>query len=77
MTIDSFRMLQHKLFTYLKNKTLVACVENIELWWIMGEQKLSDENQRFDWIKSINWYLLVNIGWLTDIDLLDSMIWLA
>ena len=54
MTIDSFRMLQHKLFTYLKNKTLVACVENIELLWIMGEQKLSDENQRFDWIKSIN-----------------------
>ena len=40
-------------------------------------KKLSDENQRFDWIKSIPWYQLVNIGWLADIDLFDLMIWLA
>ena len=37
-------------------------------------KKLSDENQRFDWIKSIHGYRLVNIGWLADINLFDSMI---
>ena len=44
-------------------------------YWIMmdyGKQKLSDENQRFDWIKSIHWYRLVDIGWIADINLLDS-----
>ena len=25
-------------------------------------KKLSDENQRFDWIKLIHWYRLINIG---------------
>ena len=25
-------------------------------------KKLSDENQHFDWIKSIHWYRLVNTG---------------
>ena len=37
-------------------------------------RKLLNENQRFDWIKSIHWYRLVNIGWLADIDLSDSML---
>ena len=37
---------------------------------------LLDENRRFGWIKSIYWYRLVNIGWVADIDLFDSMIWL-
>ena len=36
-------------------------------------KKLSDENQRFDWIKSIHWYQLVNIGRLADIDWFDLM----
>ena len=38
-------------------------------YWIMmnyGEKKFSDENQRSDSIKSINWYRLVNIGWIAD-----------
>ena len=39
-------------------------------------KKLSDENQWFNWIKSIHWCRLVNIGWLADIDLFKSMIWL-
>ena len=38
---------------------------------------LSDENQRFNWIKSIYWYRLINIGWLADIDLYELMIWLV
>ena len=67
-------MLQHKPFIYLNNKTLPTFVENIGLW---ENKKLSDENQRFNWIKSIHWYGLVNIGWLADIDLFDSMIWLV
>ena len=32
-------------------------------------KKFSDENQCFDWIKSIYWYRLVNNGWLADISL--------
>ena len=40
-------------------------------------EKLSDENQRFYWIKSIHWHRLVNIDSLADIDLSGSMIWLA
>ena len=40
-------------------------------------KKLSDKSQRFDWIKSIHYYQLVNIGWLADIGLFDSMIWLS
>ena len=37
-------------------------------------KKLPDENQRFDWIKSIPGYRLVNIGWLVDINLFDLMV---
>ena len=37
-------------------------------------RKFSDENQRFDWIKSIHLYRLDNIGLLVDIDLFNSMI---
>ena len=40
-------------------------------------KKFSNEYQRFDWIKLINWCQFANIGWLADIDLFDSMIWLA
>ena len=40
-------------------------------------KKFSNEYQRFDWIKLINWCQFVNIGWLADIDLFDSMIWLV
>ena len=37
-------------------------------------KELPDENQRFDWTKSIYGYRLVNIDWLADINLFDSMI---
>ena len=37
-------------------------------------KELSDENQRFDYMKSIHLYRSVNISWLADIDLFDSMI---
>ena len=33
-------------------------------------KNLSDENQRFDLIKSIHWYQLIDIAWLADIDLI-------
>ena len=58
-------MLQHKLFKIL----------NYDGLW--ENKKLLDENQRFDWIKSIHWYGLVNIGCFADMDLFDSMIWLV
>ena len=41
------------------------------------KKKFSDENQRFDGLKSMHWYRFVNIGWLADIDMFDSMIWLV
>ena len=37
-------------------------------------KKFPDENQSFDWIKSIHGYRLDNIGWLADTNLFDSMI---
>ena len=37
-------------------------------------KKIPDENQHFDWIKSIDGHRLVNIGWLADMNLFDSMI---
>ena len=43
-----------------------------ELWWLWENKKFSDENQCFDWIKSIHWYRLVHHGWLGHIDLFDS-----
>ena len=35
-------MLQHKFqaFYLIELQTLLAWVENIELWWIMGKQKI-------------------------------------
>ena len=36
-------------------------------------KKIADGNQRFDWMNLIHGYRLVNIGWLADINLLDSM----
>ena len=37
-------------------------------------QKIPGKSQRFDWIKLIHGYPLVNIGWFADINLFDSMI---
>ena len=50
-------------------------------YWTMMDywktKKISNEYQCFDWIKLINWCQFINIGWLADIDLFDSMIWLV
>ena len=40
----------------------------------MGKQKIPDENQRFDWMKLIHGYRLVNMGWLADINMFNLMI---
>ena len=40
----------------------------------MENKKIPGEHRRFDWIKSIHGYQLINIGWLVDINLFDSMI---
>ena len=66
-----------RLFFYLNNKLFpneLKILNNDGLW---ENKKIPDENQRFDWIKSIHGYRLVNIGWLADINLFDSMIWLV
>ena len=62
------------LLTYLNNEIFsheLKILNYDELW---ENKKILDENQRFDWIKSIHGYRLVNIGWLADINLFDSMI---
>ena len=52
-------------------------------YWIMmdygktNKKKFSDENLRFDQIKSIHWYWLVNIGWPADIELFNLITWLV
>ena len=66
-------MLQHNLFTYLNNKTLSHVLKIFNYDGIWENKKLSDENQRFDWIKLIHSYRLVNIGCLADMDLFDSV----
>ena len=37
-------------------------------------KKMPGENRRFDWIKSIHGYRLINISWLANINLFDSTI---
>ena len=63
-----------RLSTYLNNKPFsyeLKILNYDELW---GNKKIPDENQRFDWIKLIHGYQLVNIGWFADIKLFDLMI---
>ena len=66
-----------RLFTYLNNKRFSheLKISNYDGLW--KNKKIPNEIQRFNWIKFIHGYRLVNIGWLADIDLLNSMIWLV
>ena len=43
-----------RFFTYLNNKNIITCFENIELDGLWENKKLLDGNQRIDWIKSIH-----------------------
>ena len=72
--MNSFRMLRLKLFTYLIKKLFSHEWKLLNYDGLWENKKIPDENQRFDWIKSIHGYRLVNIGWLADINLLNSMI---
>ena len=56
-------------------KKSVLKILNYDGFW--ENKKIPVENQRFDWIKLIHGYQLVNIGWITDINLFTSMIWLV
>ena len=71
-------MLRHdtnvRLFTYLNNKLFSHELKILNYDGLWENKKIPDENQRFDWIISILGYRLVNIGWLADINLFDSMI---
>ena len=40
----------------------------------MEKQKILDKNRRFNWIKSIHGYQLVNIGRVADINLFNWII---
>ena len=42
-----------------------------------GEQKIIEYKSTVRLDKIDLWYRLVNIGWLADIDLFDTMIWLV
>ena len=57
-----------------KIKKSVLKMLNYDGFW--ENKKIPVKNQRFDWIKLIPGYQLVNIGWLADINLFTSMIWL-
>ena len=57
--------------------TLLNVLRILNYDGLWENKKFPDENQRFDWIKSIHGYRLVSIGWLADIDLFYSMIWLV
>ena len=51
-----------RLFTYLNNKLFSHELKILNYDGLWENKKFSDENQRFDWIKSIHVYRLVNIG---------------
>ena len=51
-----------RLFTYLNNKLFLHELKILNYDGLWENKKLSDENQGFDWIKSIHGYRLVNIG---------------
>ena len=68
-------MLEHKCEAFPLLFSHVLKILNYD--GLCENKKLSDENQRCDWIKSINWYWFINIAWRADIDLFDSMIWLV
>ena len=60
-----------RLFTYLNNRLFL---HESKIWNYDGlcvNKKIPDENQRFDWIKSIHGYRLLNIGWFADINLFN------
>ena len=66
-----------RFFTYLNNKLLSHELKILNYNGLWENKKIPDENQSFNWIKSILGYRLDNIGWLADTKLFDSMIWLA
>ena len=67
-----------RLFTYLNNKPFFLHeFKTLSYDGLSENKKILDENQRFDWMKSIPGYPLVNISWLADINLFNSMIWLS
>ena len=71
ITINSFRMLQLKCqaFYLFELETLLKRVVILNYDGLLENKTFSDENQRFDRIKSIHWYRFFNIGWLAGIDL--------
>ena len=50
-----------RLLTYLDNKLFSHELKTFNYDGLWENKKFSDENQRFDWIKSIHGYRLVNI----------------
>ena len=50
------------LFTGLNNKLFSHELKILNYDGLWGKKKFPDENQHFDWIKSIRGYRLVNIG---------------
>ena len=64
---QAFHLFELQAFFLHELKTL-----NYDGLW--ENKKALDENERFDWIKSIPGYRLVNMGWLPDINLFNSMI---
>ena len=61
-------------FTDLNNKLFSHELKILNYDGLWENKKIPHENQRVDWIKWIHGYRLVNIGWLSDINLFDSMI---
>ena len=66
-----------RLFTYLNNKLFLRELKILNYDGLWQNKKIPHENQRFDWKKLIHGHRLVNISWLADINLFDSMIWLV
>ena len=65
-------------FPFIKITKLFSHVlEILNFDGLRENKKLSDENERFDWIKLIHWYRLIIIGWLAYANLFESMIWLV
>ena len=78
--VNSFSMLQKQMSSFSITWITSSAHMSWKYWIMMDYGKTKqflDENQRLVWIKLIQWYRLVNIGWLADIDFFGSMIWLT
>ena len=74
LTIKTLEQFQNvRLFTCLNNKLFSYVLEILNHDGLWENKKLLYKNQRFNWIKSIHWCRLINVGRLAGLDYLTCL----